>query len=333
MTQIFGFFGSILGYILWAAWYIVRNFGVAIIIFTILIKLVLFPFSVKQQKTMAKNARMQKKQLEIREKYANNRQKQQEEMQKLYERENMSMTGGCLTSIIPMLIMLGIIYSVAYPLTNTLHINADTVNKLSAYVNTIPGYTPLGNSFYAEIDLLRVFPNIANTDFITGLFTPAQIQNIIDFGGSFNFFGFDLLTAPNSFGIFSIYILIPVLCFVMSVGSSIITMRINGTQQMQQGCMKIMIYVLPLFSAWIAYTVPAAVGFYWIMSYVIQLIQSLFLAKFYNPVTITAKSEAQHIALLEMQEAQVPRIYAPTSVNKGNNKNNKSNKNNKNKKK
>lgn len=324
--QIFGFFGSILGYILWAAWYIVRNFGIAIIIFTIFIKLILFPFTVKQQKTMAKNARLQKKQLEIREKYANNRQKQQEELQKLYERENMSMTGGCLTSIIPMLIMLGIIYSVAFPLTNTLHIDAGRVSQLSSYVNTIPGHTSLGNSFYAEIDLLRVFPSIANTSFITGLFTPAEIQNIIDFGGSFNLFGFDLLTSPSSFGIFSVYILIPVLCFLTSVITQVITMRINGTQQMQQGCMKIMIYVLPLFSAWIAYTVPAAVGFYWIMSYVIQLLQSIVLAKFYNPVSITAKSEAQHIALLEMQEAKIPRIYAPSSINKGSNKNNKNKK-------
>ncbi|MCH5299740.1 MAG: YidC/Oxa1 family membrane protein insertase [Ruminococcus sp.] len=326
MMQIFGFFGSILGYVLWAAWYIVRNFGAAIIIFTILIKLVLFPFTVKQQKTMAKNARMQKKQQEIREKYANNRQKQQEEIQKLYERENMSMTGGCLTSIIPMLIMFGIIYSVAFPLTNTLHIDANRVSQLSSYVNTIPGYIPSGNSFYAEIDLLRIFPSIANASFITGLFTPAEIQNIIDFGGSFNLFGFDLLSAPNGFGLLSVYILIPVLCFVTSVISQVITMRINGTQHMQQGCMKIMIYVLPLFSAWIAYTVPAAVGFYWIMSYLITLLQSLVLAKFYNPVSITAKSEAQHVALLELKEAQVPRIYAPSSVNKGNNKNNKNKK-------
>ena len=62
---IFNFFGSILGYVLWAAWFLVKNFGLAIIIFTIITKIVMFPFSLKQQKQMAKNARMQKKQQEL----------------------------------------------------------------------------------------------------------------------------------------------------------------------------------------------------------------------------------------------------------------------------
>ena len=95
-------------------------------------------------------------------------------------------------------------------------------------------------------------------------------------------------------------------------------MRINGTGQQMQGCMKIMMYVLPLFSAWIAYSVPAAVGFYWIMSYVFMLFQSIVLGKFFNPVSIVAKEEAQHVALLELKEAQVQRIYAPANNNANN---------------
>ena len=85
--QIFGFLGSILGYILWAAFYVLHNFGLAIIVFTIIVKLVLFPFSVKQQKSMAGTARLSKKQKELQEKYGNNRQLLQEEMNKLYEKE------------------------------------------------------------------------------------------------------------------------------------------------------------------------------------------------------------------------------------------------------
>ena len=75
MMEIFNFFGSILGYVLWAAWYLVKNFGIAIILFTIFIKLVVFPFTIKQQKSMANNARIQKKQQELREKYGNNKEK------------------------------------------------------------------------------------------------------------------------------------------------------------------------------------------------------------------------------------------------------------------
>ncbi len=318
--EIFNFFGSILGYVLWAAWYFVKNFGVAIIIFTIITKVIMFPFSLKQQKTMAKNARMQKKQQELREKYANNKEKLNEEIQKLYEREGMSMSGGCLTSIVPMLIMLGVFYAVAYPLTNMMHLNAESINQATSYLNTIPGFVSTANSTYSQISLIEVFPKIADTSFITGLFTPAEIQTINEFSGSFNFFGFNMLTTPSSMGIMSVYILIPVLCFVTSVASQIVTMRINGSGQQMQGCMKFMIYAMPLFSAWIAFSVPAAVGFYWIMSYVFALIQSIVLGKFFNPVSIVAKEEAQHVALLELKEAQVPRIYAP--VNNGSNKTN-----------
>ena len=94
--QIFGLLGSLLGYILWGAFYFIQNFGLSIIVFTIIIKAVLIPFSIKQQKSMAKTSKLQKKQREIQEKYANNRQKMQEEMNKLYEKEGVKPMGGCL---------------------------------------------------------------------------------------------------------------------------------------------------------------------------------------------------------------------------------------------
>lgn len=317
MMEIFGFFGSILGYVLWAAWYFVNNFGIAIILFTIVIKLILFPFTLKQQKSMANNARMQKKQRELKEKYGTNKQKLNEEMQKLYEREGVSMTGGCVTSIIPMIIMLGIFYAVAYPLTNTLHLNADSVNQAMSYMNTIPGLNATTNTIYGQIELVRIFPNIADSDFITNLFSQADIANIVKFSGSFNFLGMDLLATPSTFGIFSWYSLVPVMCFVSSVGAQFITMKMSGSMQQQMGCMKVMVFVLPLFSAYIAYTVPAAVGFYWIMSSIISLIQGVVMGKFFNPVSVVAKAEAQHVALLELREANTPRVYAPSSTNKG----------------
>lgn len=309
--DVFQFFGSILGYILWAALYLVNNFGIAIILFTIFIKLILFPFSVKQQKSMANNMRLQKKQKELREQYGNNKQKFNEEMQKLYEKEGVSPTGGCMTMIVPMLILLGIFYSVAYPLTNTLHIDAAKINEALSYITTIPGLSVTANSVYAQIELVRIFPSIADSSTITSIFSQADIANIINFSGSFSFLGMDLLTSPSSLGFFSWYMLVPVLCFVSSVGAQIVTMRINGNMGQMQGCMKIMVFVFPLFSAYIAYTVPAAVGFYWIMSSVISLLQSVVMGKFFNPVSLIAREEAQHVALLEMNEAHVPRIYAP----------------------
>lgn len=332
--QIFGFFGSIMGYLLWGLFYVFQNFGVSIIIFTIIVKVVLFPFSIKQQKSMASTARLQKKQKEIREKYANNKQKANEEVQKLYEKEGVSPAGGCLTSIVPMFIMLGIFYCVAYPLTNTLHINADIVKQATDFINSIPGFSATGSAVmgtgatYQEINLVRILAD--SKELINQLFTTGNdAANVEMFVNGFNFAGFNLLISPSSQGFFSIYILIPVFCFVTSVATSLITMKLNGNAQSQQGCMKIMFIGLPLFSAWIAYSVPAAVGFYWICNSVFSLVQSLIMGKFYSPAILTAKSEAQHIALLEQQEAQVKYEYAPV-VYSGDNKQSK--KNNKKKK-
>ena len=335
--QIFGFFGSILGYLLWGLFYVFQNFGVSIIIFTIIIKIVLFPFSIKQQKSMANTSKLQKKQKEIREKYANNKQKANEEIQKLYEKEGVSPTGGCLTSIVPMFIMLGIFYCVAYPLTNTLHINADVVKHATDFINSIPGFSAAGSAVmgsgvnYQEISLVRTLAD--SKELIGQLFTQGQdAANVEMFVNGFNFAGFNLLVSPNSQGLFSIYILIPVLCFVTSVVTSLLTMKINGSAQSQQGCMKVMFIALPLFSAWIAYSVPAAVGFYWICNSVFSLVQTLVMGKFYSPALLIAKSEAQHVALLEQQEALVKYEYAPAAYS-GNNKNNKQNKQAKKKKK
>ncbi len=320
--QIFGFFGSIMGYLLWALFYVFQNFGVSIIIFTIIIKFVLFPFSIKQQKSMASTARLQKKQKEIREKYANNKQKANEEIQKLYEKEGVSPTGGCLTSIVPMFIMLGIFYCVAYPLTNTLHINQDLVTNATNFINSIPGFSyhsgAATGATYQEINLVRTLAD--SRELIGQLFTSgSDAANIEMFVNGFNFAGFNLLISPSSQGMISVYSLIPVLCFVTSVATSLITMKINGNAQSQQGCMKIMFIGLPLFSAWIAYSVPAAVGFYWICNSVFSLVQSLVMGKFYNPTALTAKSEAQHIALLEQKEALVKYEYAPAGYSSDSN--------------
>lgn len=332
--QIFGYIGWLLGFILWGAFYIFKNFGIAIIVFTIIVKAALFPFTLKQQKSMAGSARMAKKQQELREKYGNNRQKLQEEMNKLYEKEGVKPMGGCLTTLIPMIILLGIFYAVAYPLTNTLHLNGDNVQKALEFANTIPGYTHVtGNATYQEVSLLKIFPQIQNTEFIQSIFSGSEIQSISEFANGFTLFGVvDLLTIPSNVGVFggflnwSWYLLFPVFCFVSNVGSSLIMQKINSKNQamQQQGCMKAMIYLLPLFSAYIAYNVPAAMSFYWIMSALLSLVQSIITGKMFSPAHITANSEARHAALMFENEAKVPYVYTPRkpAVENTNNKNN-----------
>ena len=294
--QIFGFLGSLLGYALWAAFYVFHNFGLAIIVFTIVIKAVLFPFSVKQQKSMAGNARMAKKQKELQEKYGNNRQLYQEELNKLYEKEGFKPMGGCVT-----------------------HLNADNVNQAVNYMSTIPGYLTSANPNYQQIALMKIFPNIVNTETIQGLFSAADVQQIHELSTGFDLFGFNLLNVPSDFGFWSWYLIFPVLCFLSNVGSQFIMTKVNSNAMgQQQGCMKWMMYLLPLFSAYIAYSVPCALAFYWIISAVISLVQSIVLAKIFGPAQMTANSEARHAALLFENEAKVPYVYAPRAVAQSN---------------
>ncbi len=311
--QIFGYIGWLLGYILWGAFYVFKNFGIAIIVFTIIVKAALFPFTLKQQKSMAGSARMAKKQKELREKYGNDRQKLQEEMNKLYEKEGVKPMGGCLTTLIPMLILLGIFYAVAYPLTNTLHISSSSVDKALNFANSIPGYThTVGNNTYREVSLLKIFPQIQG--YMQDCFTSAEIDRINLFSQGFTIFGkVDLLTIPSQRGFWSWYLLFPVLCFLSNVGSSLIMQKMNKANQamQQQGCMKLLIYLLPLFSAYIAYNVPAAMSFYWIISALLSLVQSVITSKVFSPAHITATNEARHAALMFENEAKVPYVYAP----------------------
>lgn len=345
MVEIFNFIGSIFGYILWAAFYLVNNFGIAIIIFTIIIKALLFPFSIKQQKSMASNARFQQKQREIMEKYKNDRAKANEEVQKLMAKENVSPYAGCMPMMAPMLVMLGVYYSVINPLTNTLHIAADKVTTALNGLATLPGIGTSINSQYGQISIVKYFndlqPYLTDTNG-NALFNSQETQSIVDFSDGFNFLGLDLLATPSMSSFASMMWLIPVLCFATSVASMLITQKMNGTKM--QGCMVLMVFGMPLFSAWIAYNVPGAVGFYWIASTVFGFLQSIVMNKFYNASIMEAKAEAQRVVLRRQEEAQVEYIDVPgyeyveeskksVQINKlvKNNNNSKNNKSKKNK--
>ena len=303
MEVIFNFIGGIFGYILWSAFYLTKNYGIAIILFTIVIKVLLFPFSVKQQKTMASNARFQQKQREIMEKYKNDRVKANEEIQKLN------------------------------PLTNTLHIASEKVSTALTSLSTIPAVGSTINGRYGEINIVKYFSSLQDYLISGGkpIFSDADANSIKDFSSGFDFCGLDLLSTPSQSSWQSMMWLIPVLCFVTSVLSMIIMQLING--QKFQGCMVLMILMMPLFTAWIAYSVPGAVGFYWISSNVLGFAQSLILNKFYSPSIMEAKTEAQRVVLRRQQEAEYAFIEAPeydmeqSAPDTGSNKQEKKNKN------
>lgn len=321
MFQIFNYVGWAFGYILWALYFVFKNFGVAIFFFTILTRALLFPTSVKQQKSMAANSRLQAKQRELKEKYGNNKQKYNEEIQKLYAKEGVSPMGGCLPSLIPMFIMLGIYYSVVRPLSNVIHIASDKMTDLINFINGIPGVNVSSSNIYHEMDILRIFNNPKSFELlqthgkgISSILSDGEIDQIKNLSGGFNFLGLDLLDIPSQNGFFSLIIIIPALVLITSIGSQLLTMRMQSSMMnQQQGCMRYMMLLLPLITVYISYIVPGAVGFYWICSTVIGFAQTVLINKFYSPLNLTAKAEAQHVALLEEKEAKVPYIYVPSA--------------------
>ena len=190
--QIFSWIGNVFGYLLWFFYEFTKNYGVSIILFTIVLKIIMFPFSIKQQKSMAKNTRLQGKQKEIQKKYGDNKQKMSEEMQKLYQQEGVNPMGGCLTSIVPLIIMMGIYYSVVNPLQNTLHIAGSKVTEAMQLLQQVPGVGNLFSGFYGEIDLVKHFDFFK--DFLP-MFSADEAANIAfdEAASAFTEFLFELL--------------------------------------------------------------------------------------------------------------------------------------------
>ena len=313
--DIFNMIGSLFGYVLWFCFMLVHDYGIAIILFTLFLKIILFPTAIKQQKSMAANARLAAKQRELQKKYGNDKAKLNEEVSKLYQKEGVNPMGGCLSSLLPMLLLLGVYYAVINPLTNTMHIASETVTKAVSYLNTLPGIGTSFNNFYGQIDIIKLAQTPQGTTYLSGFFDANTIDQIKDFGQGFHSFGLDLLGRPNEG--FTILLIIPILCLVTSILAQYFTMKLQGTAQMQQGCMKYMLLLMPLVSAYIAYTVPAAVGFYWIVSTVLGFLQTVILQNFYSANIMGAKAEAQRVALLELEEAKVNYSYNPKFENKG----------------
>lgn len=306
MYDIFNFFGGALGYLLWYIYQVVHNYGVAIVLFTILAKLLLFPFSVKQQISMAANSKIAVKQKELQKKYGKDKEKLQLETQKLYEKEGVNPASGCLTMLFPLLIMMGLYYTVLYPLGNALHLSSSAVTAASDMLKQIPGIGATLDTRYAQIEIVKHFSDLR--PFLT-MFSADELGRLELFSHGFSFLGLNLLDTPsdpsNIFGTLfrSNLWVIPVVCFASSLLSQYFTMKLQPGMQQQQGCMKWMFYVFPLFTAWIACTMPSAVGFYWIISTITGFLQVMILNIWYSPEDLGAKAEARRIALLEQEEA------------------------------
>ena len=312
MEAIFGFFGGIFGYVLDFFYALIPNYGIALIFFTLFTKILMFPLSIHQQKSTAIQARMTVKQNELRAKYGTDKTKYNEELMKLYEKEGFSPTSGCLPLLLQFPVMLGLFYAVNSPLTNVLHIAGEQFNQIKGALSTWLPDKVVGN--YPQIFVIKEFSNIK--DQLGTILSATDVGRIGEFSSGFNFFGLDLLETP-SFS--SVLIIIPILCFITSVGSILFSTMLQGRKNGTSSLF--MAVMMSALTTWISFSVPSAVGMYWIFSNIFGFGQTYILSKFYSPQQLCALDESARISRRIVEEqvqidkaAKFPKVYVPAPV-------------------
>ena len=278
-----GFISEIFGYILNFLYEQFNNYGIAIIIFSVLLRIILIPITIKQQKSLKKNARLQKEMKEIQTKYKSNPEKLNQETIELYKREKMSPFSGCFSGILQIIIILSVFWLVSKPLTYMKKINPEIIEKYSQELKEEGA-----NSSYTEIAIIN---KKAAED-------PEVYINM-------NHLGLDLSKVPTqSLDDFRVYI-IPILYVISSVISIKITTKMNSNSkdkdinklkkaeaedkekqpdemEMMQQMNNNMTYMMPIMSVMIAIIAPLGLALYWLISNVLMIVERLIIDRFIN---------------------------------------------------
>ena len=212
----FEFFANIFGYLLEFVYNFMNNYGLSIILFTIIIKILFIPFSVKQQKTLKKSAKVQEKMKIIQFKYKNNPEKMNQEIMELYKTEKMNPFSGCFTAIIQLLLLFSIFYLVKSPLT---YMEKIPTENIKTYISQIKESGKSVSEVYPEIDIIREYEFLKEKN--------PEDQYIDKANLEMNFLGLDLSKVPQqNLTDYTVYI-IPVLYII----SSFISIRISTRMQ------------------------------------------------------------------------------------------------------
>lgn len=267
------------GWLLKQCYNLIGNYGVAIIIFTILSKLVMLPFQMKSKKSMMDMQRIQPKLAELEKKYKDDKEKYALEVQKLYKKEGVSMFGGCLPLLITLPIMLGLYSVLRQPLTYIFGLSVDQINALAdafraAGVKDIAAGAVSGANYMVQIGVtshIMQFPDI-----VAGI-----APNLT--GVDFTFLGIDLAAIPNFKYITPLWA-IPILSGATAWVSNWFLRKGQGKAMTEQAAStnKMMNLMMPFMSVWIAFMVPAGLGLYWITSNILSAIQEPLLTMYYK---------------------------------------------------
>lgn len=285
------FFANLFGYLLNFIYNLIGNYGVSIIIFCIIIKAVMLPISIKQQKTMKKSTKMQQKMKEIQFKYKNDPEKLNQETIRLYKEENMSPFSGCFSAIIQIILLLSVFYLVQSPLTYMRKIDKPVIDKYK----TIVKEELATESNYPEIDIIR------DTNTIKQMEREDVKQEELDrMQINMNFLGLDLSQIPSkNTSDWRVFIL-PVIYVIISFITMKVTMSTQnkkkkkdtestgeeGQEENKEDMMdamnqvnKNMSMVFPIMYLTVALIAPLGLALYWLVNSILMLIEKLVLER------------------------------------------------------
>ena len=284
----FQFFANIFGYLLDIINQFVNNYGLAIILFTAIIKLIMLPLSIKQQRSMKKNAELQEKLKVIQFKYKNDPEKLNKETMDLYKQEKMSPFSGCFSAIIQFILLISIFYMVRFPLT---YMEKVDKTQIDTYTQQIKDAGMDVSQAYSEIDIIREIDFLRENN--------PEDETLKNININMNFLGLDLSKIPQqNLADWTVYI-IPILYIL----STFVSMRLTTSMQnankdkkeltdgenketernemedaMAQSN-KMMSWMMPIMSVSISLVAPLGLALYWLVNNLLMIGERLVLNK------------------------------------------------------
>ena len=292
------------GYLMEQLYRLTNSYGMALILFSILVQLVMLPITAKSKKSMMKMSRLTPEVQKIQSRYADDPQRQNQAVQELYKEEGVSMSGGCLWSFVPMLILIPLYAVVRQPIVYMLHQSAESAATIVDIIKNAAPELFSKNAYYDQMIAARYIPQFAEA-------IKAAVPGISDValaGINSTFLGIDLGAVPQ-FNIFSAgwawdwAHIGAFLVALTSAGSQVITMLVSqkmndsvitnkdGIQdkdaaQNSQAAQtnKTMMIMMPLMMLWFGFTIPAALSLYWFVGGMVRTVEDMILTKRYRKI-------------------------------------------------
>ncbi len=299
------------GALLMLLYHLVGNYGIAILLFTVVVKLVLLPFQMKSKRSMMRMSRFTPRMKELEKKYAGNQQKYQAELAKLYREEKVNPMSGCIWTLIPFPILIALYGAIRRPLTTMMGVPNALLSEGGAILNKLNelGFESVGRSAYEQIH---------QSQFITEHFSSFAGLSDKLVNLDYNFLGVNLGDVP-SFRLWEVdwsnravwlpallLFLVPIFSAAASVLTTLVSQKTNPQQQIDGNAantMKGMFFIMPVMSLWIGYSMPAALGVYWVANSLLGALQELVLNKHYTK--ILDKEDAERRQRQAAKEAEL----------------------------